>query len=78
MDRLTAGAAILVSEQAYRAVEGPLTLLVTEVLRVGPFQGTEWAEVCGHEVHPDGTLRARLSQALVRVDRARPVVLRPL
>ncbi|WBB65957.1 hypothetical protein [Micromonospora sp. WMMD812] len=76
MDRLTAGTAIRVPEAAYRLGESPLTLLVTEVLSVGPFQRAEWAEVRGHEVHPDGSLRARQCQALVRVDQARPVELR--
>ncbi|SCG78476.1 hypothetical protein GA0070609_5602 [Micromonospora echinaurantiaca] len=73
VDRLTFGVAIRVPAEAYRTGEGPLTLLITEVLGRGPFQGAEWAEVRGHEVHPDGTLRIRQSCALVRVDQARPV-----
>ncbi|MER7891967.1 hypothetical protein ABTX15_19315 [Micromonospora sp. NPDC094482] len=78
MNHLTVGTTIRVPEEAYRFGEGPLTLLITEVLSVGPFQGAEWAEVRGHEVHPDGTLRARQSYALVRVDRARQVEVRAL
>jgi hypothetical protein len=65
------GATIRVPDDAYRFGEGPLTLRITEVLSVGPFEGRVWAEVRGHEVTPDGALRARVRFAFVRVDRAR-------
>lgn len=68
---LTVGATIRVPDDAYRFGEGPLTLRITEVLSVGPFEGRVWAEVRGHEVTPDGALRARARFAFVRVDRAR-------
>ncbi|MEU5946471.1 hypothetical protein ABZ793_13025 [Micromonospora sp. NPDC047465] len=66
---LAVGATIRVPDDAYRFGEGPLTLRITEVLSIGPFEGRVWAEVRGHEVTPDGTLRARARFAFVRVDR---------
>ncbi|WP_176737348.1 hypothetical protein [Micromonospora citrea] len=60
-------------DDGYRFGEGPLTLRVTEVLSVGPFEGRVWAEVRGHEVTPDGTLRSRARFAFVRLDRVRVV-----
>lgn len=73
MSCVVAGATIRVPADAYRFGEGPLTLRITEVLSVGPFEGSQWAEVRGHEVNPDGTLRIRERFAFVRVDRARAV-----
>ncbi|MCM0677506.1 hypothetical protein NCC78_22845 [Micromonospora phytophila] len=70
---LTVGTTIRVPADAYRFGEGPLTLRITEILSVGPFEGARWAELRGHEVNPDGTLRARQRYAFVRVDRARTV-----
>ncbi|MER5336525.1 hypothetical protein [Micromonospora sp. NPDC002717] len=66
---LAVGATIRVPDDAYRFGEGPLTLRITEVLSIGPFEGRVWAEVRGHELTPDGTLRARARFAFVRVDR---------
>jgi hypothetical protein len=70
---LTVGTTIRVPADWYRFGEGPLTLWITEVVSVGPFEGREWAELRGHEVNPDGTLRVRERFAFVRVDRARVV-----
>ncbi|MEV0805769.1 hypothetical protein [Micromonospora sp. NPDC050200] len=67
---LTVGATIRVPADAYRFGAGPLTLRITEVLSVGPFEGAQWAELRGHEVNPDGTLRTGERFAFVRVDRA--------
>ncbi|MGS2613880.1 hypothetical protein ACVCAH_05000 [Micromonospora sp. LZ34] len=64
------GDTIRVPEDAYRFGTGVLTLYVAEVISRGPFQGAEWAELRGHEVNPDGTLRVRQRYAFVRVDRA--------
>ncbi|MEU7995836.1 hypothetical protein AB0B83_10920 [Micromonospora sp. NPDC049060] len=68
-----AGTTIRVPDDAYRFGEGPLTLRVTEVLSVGPFEGRLWAEVRGHQVNADGTLRPRERFASIRVDRARVI-----
>ncbi|MEV4466380.1 hypothetical protein AB0J51_22500 [Micromonospora echinofusca] len=38
---------------------------------VGPFEGRLWAEVRGHQVDSDGTVRPRERFASIRVDRAR-------
>ncbi|MEU4641091.1 hypothetical protein [Micromonospora sp. NPDC023814] len=66
---LAVGATIRVPDDAYRFGEGPLTLRITEVLSIGPFEGRVWAEVRGHEITPDGALRTRARFAFVRVDR---------
>ncbi|MEV4664343.1 hypothetical protein AB0J85_20625 [Micromonospora echinofusca] len=66
-----AGTTIRVPDDAYRFGEGPLTLRITEVLSVGPFEDRLWAEVRGHQVDPDGTVRPRERFASIRVDRAR-------
>lgn len=68
--RVTVGATIRVSADAYRFGRGPLTLRITEVLGVGRFEGALWAELRGHELNPDGTLRTRRRFAFVRLDRA--------
>ncbi|MEU4382309.1 hypothetical protein [Micromonospora echinofusca] len=41
------------------------------MLSVGPFEDRLWAEVRGHQVDPDGTVRPRERFASIRVDRAR-------
>ncbi|MBQ1076478.1 hypothetical protein KBX06_25475 [Micromonospora sp. C31] len=65
------GTTIRVPDDSYRFGEGPLTLRITEVLSVGPFEGRLWAEVRGHQVDADGTVRPRERFASIRVDRAR-------
>ncbi|MFG1891840.1 hypothetical protein ACGFIR_28715 [Micromonospora sp. NPDC049051] len=75
-DRRTAwpsGTTIRVPDDAYRFGEGPLTLRIVEVLSAGLFEGHLWAEVRGHQVNADGTLRSRERFASIRVDRARVV-----
>ncbi|MFG1774836.1 hypothetical protein ACGFIG_00175 [Micromonospora sp. NPDC049048] len=77
-DRRTAwpsGTTIRVPDDAYRFGEGPLTLRIVEVLSAGLFEGRLWAEVRGHQVNADGTLRSRERFASIRVDRARVVTL---
>ncbi|SCL58578.1 hypothetical protein GA0070606_2957 [Micromonospora citrea] len=67
---IVAGEVIRVPEDSYRFGNGVLTMLVTEVVSRGPFQGAEWVEVRGRELTPGGTLRPRERYAFVRVDRA--------
>ncbi|MGW4500514.1 hypothetical protein ACWENR_18105 [Micromonospora sp. NPDC004336] len=67
---IVTGEVIRVPEDSYRFGTGALTMLVTEVVSRGPFQGAEWVEVRGRELTPAGTLRPRERYAFVRVDRA--------
>ncbi|MEV1331679.1 hypothetical protein AB0J20_19140 [Micromonospora costi] len=73
MTAFAVGDTICVPEDGYRFGTGDLVLSVTEVVSRGPFEGTEWAELKGHDVRPDGTLAPRERFAFVRVDRARVV-----
>ncbi|MDZ5447741.1 hypothetical protein U2F26_34400 [Micromonospora sp. 4G57] len=70
---VTTGNVISVPEDSYRYGEGMLKMYVAEVVSRGPYDGQVWAELRGHDVHPDGTLVARERFAFVRVDRVRVV-----
>lgn len=70
---VTVGNVITVPADAYRYGEGALKMYVAEVVWRGPYDGQTWAELRGHDVHPDGTLAARERFAFVRVDRVKVV-----
>lgn len=63
------GDVIRVPEDGYRFGTGVLTMHVVEVANRRPVDGVVWADLRGHEVHPDGTIRARPRHVSVRLDR---------
>ncbi|MBM0225510.1 hypothetical protein [Micromonospora sp. ATA51] len=70
---VTTGNVISVPEGSYCYGDGVLKMYIAEVVSRGPYDGQVWAEVRGHDVHPDGTLVARERFAFVRVDQVRVV-----
>ncbi|WP_422734457.1 hypothetical protein ACN26Y_06245 [Micromonospora sp. WMMD558] len=56
-------------EDGYMFGTGVLTMHVAEVIDRRPVDGVVWVDLRGHEVHPDGSVRARPRHVSVRLDR---------